>query len=185
MRGQASVSRIIGSGPVGPATRGVEAMFKRIADALQPWRARFDALSPRERLLALVCVVGLGVALLYGTVKPLVEYRQTAISRQAQAFDDLVWMQNNRALAEARVAESAATSQARMSTINAAAKAVALPLRRMQPEANGFSVQVDRQPFDKVIQWTDTLERRHGIVIASASVDLHEPGIVNARFSLR
>ena len=160
-------------------------MFKTIIDALRPWRARFDALSPRERTLALGCAAAIGVALLYGTVKPLVDYRTTAISRQAREFQDLVWMQDNRAQAEARAAEATATSQARMSTINAAAKAVDLPLRRIQPEANGFSVQVDRQPFDKVIRWTDTLESRHGIEIASATVDLHEPGIVNARFSLR
>lgn len=160
-------------------------MFKTIIDALQPWRARFDALSPRERTLALGCAAAVGIALLYGTVKPLVDYRTTAISRQAREFQDLVWMQDNRAQAESRAAEATATSQARMSTINAAAKAVDLPLRRIQPEANGFSVQVDRQPFDKVIRWTDALESRHGIEIASATVDLHEPGIVNARFSLR
>lgn len=160
-------------------------MFKTVIDALQPWRARFDALSPRERTLALGCAAAVGIALLYGTVKPLVDYRTTAVSRQAREFQDLVWMQDNRAQAESRAAEATATSQARMSTINAAAKAVDLPLRRIQPEASGFSVQVDRQPFDKVIRWTDALESRHGIEIASATVDLHEPGIVNARFSLR
>ena len=160
-------------------------MLKTIIDALQPWRARFDALSPRERMLALGCAAAIGIAVLYGVIAPLVEFRATAIERQAREFQDLMWMQDNRAQAEARAADAAATSQARMSTINAAAKAVDLPLRRIQPEANGFSVQVDRQPFDKVIRWTDALESRHGIEIASATVDLHEPGIVNARFSLR
>lgn len=160
-------------------------MLKAIIDALQPWRARFDALSPRERMLALGCAAAIAIAVLYGVIAPLVEFRTTAIERQAREFQDLMWMQDNRAQAEARAADAAATSQARMSTINAAAKAVDLPLRRIQPEANGFSVQVDRQPFDKVIRWTDALESRHGIEIASATVDLHEPGVVNARFSLR
>lgn len=160
-------------------------MFKTIIDALQPWRARFDALSPRERTLAMGCAAAVVIALLYGMIAPLVEFRAAAIERQAREFQDLVWMQDNRVEAEARAVDAGATSQARMSTINAAAKAVDLPLRRIQPEANGFSVQVDRQPFDKVIRWTDALESRHGIEIASATVDLHEPGIVNARFSLR
>lgn len=160
-------------------------MFKTIIDALQPWRARLDGLSPRERILVLGCAAAVGIALLYGTIAPLVEFRAAAIERQAREFQDLMWMQDNRAQAEARAADAAATSQARMSTINAAAKTVDLPLRRIQPEANGFSVQVDRQPFDKVIRWTDALETRHGIEIVSATVDLHEPGIVNARFSLR
>lgn len=160
-------------------------MFKTIGDALQPWRTRFEALSPRERALVWGCAAAIGIALLYGTIAPLAEYRATAIERQAREFQDLMWMQDNRAQAETRAADAAATSQARMSTINAAAKVVDLPLRRIQPEANGFSVQVDRQPFDKVVRWTDTLETRHGIEIVSATVDLHEPGIVNARFSLR
>ena len=160
-------------------------MLKAFIDTVQPWRARFDALSPRERMLVLGCAAAFGIVLLYGAIAPLVEFRATAIERQAREFQDLMWMQDNRAQAEARAADAAATSQARMSTINAAAKEVDLPLRRIQPEANGFSVQVDRQPFDKVIRWTDALESRHGIEIVSATVDLHEPGIVNARFSLR
>lgn len=160
-------------------------MFKTITAALQPLRARYQSLSSRERMLVLACLAAVGVALGYGAIKPLLEYRTTAIARQAREFQDLLWMQDNRELAASRAAESAATSQARMSTINAAAKDVGLPLRRFQPEANGFSVQLDRQPFDTVIQWTHALEARHGIEIASASVDSHEPGIVNARFSLR
>ncbi|MCY4012234.1 MAG: type II secretion system protein M [Gammaproteobacteria bacterium] len=160
-------------------------MLKAFIDTVQPWRARFDALSPRERMLVLGCAVAIGIVLLYGAIAPLVEFRATAIERQAREYQDLMWMQDNRAQAEARAADASATSQARMSTINAAAKEVDLPLRRIQPEANGFSVQVDRQPFDKVIRWTDALESRHGIEIVSATVDLHEPGIVNARFSLR
>ena len=61
-------------------------MFKTIIDALRPWRARFDALSPRERILALGCAAAVAIALLYGTVKPLVEYRTTALSHQAREF---------------------------------------------------------------------------------------------------
>ena len=162
-------------------------MLKALLDIWQPLRARFDGLSPRERLLVIACAVVLGGTVFYATIAPLIEYRETAVSRQAREFQNLVWMQENRALAKARAAEAGATSQARMSTINAAAKAVDLPLRRMQPEANGFTVQVDRQPFEKVIRWSEALESRHGIEVASASVDVHEPGtgVVNARFSLR
>ena len=160
-------------------------MRKAIMDAVQPWRARFDALSARERMLATACAAILGGVLLYGGVKPLIDFRQDAVARQAREFQNLVWMQDNRAAAEARATEAGSSSQATMSSINAAAKTVGLPLRSIQPEANGFSVQIDRQAFDKVIRWTHALERRHGIEVASASVDLYEPGIVNARFSLR
>lgn len=160
-------------------------MLKAVSDTWQMLRARFDGLSSRERMLAIACAAVLGGTVVYGAVAPLIEFRQTAVARHAREFQNLVWMQDNQALAETRAAEAGATSQARMSTINAAAKAVGLPLRRIQPESNGFSVQVDRQPFDKVIRWSEALASRHGIEIASASIDLHEPGIVNARFSLR
>ena len=72
-----------------------------------------------------------------------------------------------------------------MSTINAAAKNFALPLRRIQPEADGFSVQIEAQLFEDVIRWSHSLQSQHGIEVVNASIDVQEPGTVNARFSVR
>ncbi len=149
-----------------------------------PLRRRYDALAPRERLLVVACLAVLGMALLYAVVSPLIEFRQTTVARYASEHAGLRWMRANRDAAT-RQRESSAGSQARLSTINTVAKEFDLPLRRIQPEAGGFSVQIEAQSFNNVILWTHTLETRHGIEIVSASVDSHDPGVVNARFSVR
>lgn len=162
-------------------------MRNAFADAWQrsPLRGRFEAMSGRERSLA-----GMGIAialalLAYATVKPVVEFRAQAVARQDAEYRDLKWMEGNRDEARLRLDESAPQSQARLSTINAVAKEVGLPLRRIQPEAEGFSVQIERQAFNTVMRFIYTLDQRHGIVISSANIDLQDVGIVNARFSVR
>lgn len=148
-----------------------------------PLRIRFEALSPRERLLAAVALAILVALILYAVVKPLFDYRSAAIARQAAEYRDLLWMQDNRAIAGLDVPEDGMGSQA-LSTINAVASEVGLKLRRLQPEGEGISVQVDQQPFNTVVQFTHALERR-GLEIGNASIDLQEQGFVTARFSVR
>ena len=162
-------------------------MRELIAHAWQasPLRRRLDALAPRERLLVAVCLAAVALALLYAAASPLIDFRQDAVARYSTEQADLSWMQANRNAAEARLHESSAAPQARLSTINAVAKELNLPLRRMQPEADGFSIQLEAQPFDRVILWTRALETRHGIEIVSASIDVHDLGVVNARFGVR
>ena len=164
-------------------------MRDTLASAWQqsPLRRRYEALTTRERRLVIGCLAALGLALAYAVVAPLLDFRHAAIERYATEQGDLQWMKANRALAEtpSRFGERATSSQARMSTINAAAKELALPLRRIQPEADGFSVQIEAQVFDDVIRWSHALESRHGVEIVNASIDVQEPGTVNARFSVR
>ena len=148
------------------------------------YRSLSASWSPRERALVLLCAGALGLALAYAAIAPLVEFRQDAVRRYAAQLEDVAWMKANRARAEAeRLGDSG--SQARMSTINAAAKRLDLPLRRIQPESDGFSVRIEAQPFDDVIQWSYALESRHGIEVVSANIDVQAPGVVNARLRVR
>ena len=152
-----------------------------------PLRRRYEALATRERYLAMACGAALGLALLYAGFSPLLDFRRAAIERHAAQESDLQWMQANRELAASpsRHSDRATGSQARLSTINAAAKEFGLPLRSLQPEADGFSVQVEGQRFDAVIRWSHALESRHGIEVVSASINVEDPGVVNARFGVR
>ena len=164
-------------------------MLEALSNAWQqsPLRRRYEALATRERRLAMACGAALGLALLYAGVSPLLDYRRAAIERQVAEEGDLQWMQANRELAAtpSRHSDRATGSQARLSTINTAAKEFDLPLRSLQPEADGFSVQIEGQLFDAVIRWSHALESRHGIEVVSASLDVEDPGVVNARFSVR
>ena len=164
-------------------------MFESIARAWEqsPLRRHYEALATRERRLAIACLAALGLALAYAGVAPLFDFHSAAIKRYAKEQDDLQWMKANRSVAEtpSRFSDRATDPPARMSTINIAAKDFALPLRRIQPEADGFSVQIEAQVFENVIRWSHALESRHGIEVANASIDVQDPGIVNARFSVR
>ncbi len=148
-----------------------------------PLRTRFEALSRRERLLVAVVAAIIATLLLYAAVKPLLDFRNDAIARQAAEYGDLLWMEDNRGTAALGIPEDGMGPQA-LSTINAVANGVGLELRRIQPEGDGFSVQVDVQPFNTVVEFTHTLERR-GLEIASASIDVQQQGFVTARFSVR
>lgn len=150
-------------------------------------RARYEALGQREQRLAVVAVAVLGAALVYALAATVLESRQEAVARYAAKQADLEWMRRHeaRAVRATRDSNGAANAQSQLSNINAAAKDFGLALRRLQPDANGYTVQMEAAPFAKVIRWSHALEARHGIEIASVSIDVVEPGIVNARFNVR
>lgn len=168
-------------------------MRKAIANAwAELWaasglRRRYEALALREQRLVVAVLAVAGLALAYAVAAPVLEYRRGAVERLVAEQTDLQWMLDNRerAARPARNSDRAAGPQGRLSTINAAAKAVDLSLRRLQPDASGFTVQIEAQPFAKVIRWSSALEARHGIEIASVTIDVESPGIVNARFNVR
>lgn len=150
-------------------------------------RRRYDGLALREQRLVVAVLALAGLALAYAVAAPVAAYRQAGVQRHVAEQADLRWMRDNqeRAGQPTRNSDRAAGPQGRLSTINAAAKDVDLSLRRLQPDANGFTVQIEAQPFAKVIRWSNALETRHGIEIASVSINVEAPGIVNARFNVR
>lgn len=159
-------------------------IFSAFADAWQrsPLRRRYAALAPRERLLVLAVLALLGGLLTVRAVTALYDYRNGAVARQVAARTDLQWMRANRSVAARDDAGPQAPS---MSTVNAAARDVGLALRRIDPDGEGFSVQIEAKPFEQVLRWSHAMETRHGLRIVSATIDMHEPGFVNARFRVR
>ena len=155
-----------------------------LADAWQrsPLRRRFAALAPRERLLVLAGLGLIGGLLAVRGVTALYDYRDSAVARQIAERADLQWMRANRSAAARSDAGAQAPS---MSIVNAAARDVELALRRIDPDGEGFSVQIEAKPFEQVLRWSHALETRHGLRIVSATIDMHEPGLVNARFRVR
>ena len=150
-------------------------------------RQRFEALAPRERRLMAAGAAALALALLYAGTTSLLEFRAEAVARYASGREDLEWMRayQDAAVQSVQRSDSGGGEQARLSTVNAAAKEFGLPLHRIQPESGGITVQIEAQPFDKVIRWTHALVVGHDIEITNASVDIHEQGVVNARFGIR
>lgn len=160
-------------------------MFGALDDAWRrsPLRRRYLALAPRERLLVAALIAVVAVALAGALADSLRDFRTGAVSRYAREHADLRWMRANRNAAGLR--DGPAIGAASMSTINATAKDFDLALLRIDPEGEGFSVQIEAKPFEKVLLWSHALETRHGMTITSATMDAYDPGIVNARFSIR
>lgn len=148
-------------------------------------RRRYRGLEPRERRL-----LGLGAALVAAAllwtsvVRPALDYRQQAVTRLDRETASLAWMESNRSLAVAR-RNAGGGQQAQLSTINRSAGQHGIPLRRIQPDGEGFIVHVESRPFDALVRWMEALETRHGVRVVSVTVDPDGEGQVNARLTLR
>lgn len=162
-----------------------------IAQVVQAWNAsslrrRYEALDRRERVLLKAGSVLIGAAVLWlAAIQPTLDYRAGAIGRLQREGASLGWMTANRALAEARRDAGDGAPQAQLSTINRSAGEFGLPLRRIQPDGDGFVVHVEARPFASVIAWMEALETQHGIRVVNVSIDADKPGQVNARLTLR
>ena len=155
------------------------------------WRAsslgrRYEALERRERVLLKAGGVLIGAVILWlAAIGPILDYRQGAVSRLQREGASLAWMTANRPFAEARRDAGQGAPQAQLSTINRSAGEFDLPLRRIQPDGDGFVVHIESRPFAAVIGWMEALETDHGIRVVNASIDADKPGRVNARLTLR
>lgn len=160
-------------------------MFNRLGETWRqsPLRRRYLALSTRERLLVWTFGAVVAVLLVGGLAQSLREYRVRSVARYFAEQADLRWMRDNRSAPALRDGRSGETPT--MSTIDATAKEFGLELRRIDPKGDGFNVQIDAKPFNRVLRWSHALETRHGFEIVSANIDGFEDGLVNARFNVR
>ena len=149
------------------------------------WR-RYLALSARERTLVNVLVGIIAIALGYSLVASLVDFRQLAVARYLEVEADLSWMQDNRGSVSVAKGQDSARSDTLLSTVvRTTAIEFGFQPRRTQTEGDGVGVRIEAEAFDKVLRWAHALESRHGVEITNADIDVHSPGKVNARFSLR
>ena len=147
---------------------------------------RYQTLERRERVLLNAGSALIGAVLLWlAAIQPTLDYRTDAMGRLQREGASLTWMTSNRPFAEARRDAGESAPQAQLSTINRSAGEYDLPLRRIQPDGDGFVVHIESRPFASVIAWMETLETQHGIQVVNASIDADKPGQVNARLTLR
>ncbi|HEX3949316.1 MAG TPA: type II secretion system protein M [Steroidobacteraceae bacterium] len=152
-------------------------------------KAWYASLQAREQRVVAIGAVALGlIVLIGGIVLPL----QSAVSRARLAAgtrrDDLAWMRANAPEIRARGAEIPAdTGEAPVVLVDRVGREAGLgtALRGTQPNSTGgVRVQLESAPFDTLIGWLDTLDRRYGLAIESITVDrTPSPGLVNASIS--
>ena len=152
-------------------------------------KAWYASLQPRERRVVAIGAAALGLIILVGGILlPL----QSAVSRAVQGTetrrDDLAWMRANAQEIRARGFDIPAdTGEAPVVLVDRVGREAGLggALRGTQPNATGgVRVQLEGAPFDTMVGWLDTLDRRYGLAIESITVDrTPAPGLVNASIS--
>jgi general secretion pathway protein M len=153
---------------------------------LQTW---YGSLQPREQRMVAIGGIVLAFIILIGAIlMPL----QSAVSNAAKGTDtrreDLAWMRVNapevRALGGQLPAD---TGEAPVVMVDRVGRETGLAsaLRGTQPNATGgVRVQLEAAPFDTLVTWLDTLDRRYGLAVESITVDrTPAPGMVNASIS--
>jgi len=152
-------------------------------------KAWYASLQERDQRVVAVGAVVLGlIVVIGGILLPL----QSGVSRAKQAGEtrreDLAWMRANAPEIRARGGEVAAvTGEVPVVVVDRIGREVGLgsSLRGTQPNATGgVRVQLESAPFDIMVTWLDTLDRRFGLAIESITVDrTPAPGLVNASIS--
>jgi general secretion pathway protein M len=156
---------------------------------LNKLRTWYSSLEQREqRVVAGGAIVLALIVLIGGILLPL----HSAVSSAKQGIetrrDDLAWMRLNanevRTLGNSLPAD---TGEAPVVLVDRVGREAGLAgaLRGTQPNATGgVRVQLESAPFDTLVTWLDTLDRRYGLAIESITVDrTPAPGMVNASIS--
>jgi general secretion pathway protein M len=153
---------------------------------IQTWYA---GLQPRDQRIVSFGAVVVALIIVVGAILlPL----QSKLSRLAQDIDtkreDLAWMRANADEVRAAAATiPAATGEAPVVLVDRVGRESGLAgaLRGSQPNGTGgVRVQLEAAPFDTMIGWLATLDRRYGFSIDSITVDkAPAPGMVNANIS--
>jgi general secretion pathway protein M len=152
-------------------------------NSLRKWYA---SLQPREQRVVAVGAVVLGLMILIGGILlPLQAALSNAVKGTETRREDLAWMRLHQQ--EVRASQNLIpppTGEPPVVLVDRVAREAGLSsaLRGTQPSTSGgVRVQLEAAPFDTMIPWLDTLDRRYGLAIESITVDhTASPGLVNA-----
>jgi general secretion pathway protein M len=153
---------------------------------LKTWYAN---LQERERRVVAIGAIALGLIIVIGGILlPL----QSAVSRAVKGSEtrreDLTWMRANAVEIRTRGADiPGETGEAPVVLVDRIGRETGLggALRGTQPNTTGgVRVQLESAPFDTLVAWLDTLDRRYGLSTESITIDrTPSPGLVNASIS--
>jgi general secretion pathway protein M len=148
-------------------------------------RIWYTGLQQREQRVVLIGAILLSVMVLVGGILlPLQSALSSVVQGTETKRDDLAWMHLH--AAEVRAASALLppdTGEAPVVVVDRVGREAGLAsaLRGTQPSATGVRVQLEAAPFDTMITWLETLDRRYGLAIESITVDRNvAPGMVNA-----
>ncbi|AOR61938.1 type II secretion system protein GspM [Pectobacterium wasabiae] len=148
-------------------------------------RQRWQAMSPRERQLMVVCAAMLLLCLVYYAIFQPWQLREDlwerTISREQQTVN---WMQKQ-ALSIPQGNQAQGESGQRETSlpilISQSTKRYGLTVARLQPQGNQASVTLAQSDFNSLLRWLSELEQQNGVRVVSLDVNAIEqsPGMVD------
>ncbi|MDG0796233.1 type II secretion system protein M [Pectobacterium punjabense] len=148
-------------------------------------RQRWQAMSPRERQLMVVCAAMLLLCLVYYAIVQPWQLREDlwerTISREQQTVN---WMQKQASSIPQENQAQGENSQRETSLpilISQSTQRYGLSVVRLQPQGNQASVTLAQSDFNSLLRWLSELERQNGVRVVSLDVNAVEqsPGMVD------
>ncbi|ACX87220.1 type II secretion system protein M [Pectobacterium parmentieri] len=148
-------------------------------------RQRWQAMSPRERQLMVVCAAVLLLCLVYYAIlQPWLEREELwerTISREQQTVN---WMQKQAPSIPQGNQAQGENSQRETSLpilISQSTQRYGLTVARLQPQGNQASVTLAQSDFNSLLRWLSELEQQNGVRVVSLDVNAVEqsPGMVD------
>ena len=148
-------------------------------------RQRWQAMSPRERQLMVVCAAVLLLCVVYYAILQPWQEREDlwerTISREQQTVN---WMQKQASSIPQGNQAQGDNSQRDVSLpilISQSTKRYGLTVVRLQPQGNQASVTLAQSDFNSLLRWLSELERQNGVRVVSLDVNAVEqsPGMVD------
>ncbi|MDP3294265.1 MAG: type II secretion system protein M [Nevskia sp.] len=164
----------------------------QIAGQTAPYRARYEALQPREQTLVSIAAVMVIVALLYSAIwQPIVHHRQQLASELQSAravAGSLAQAEFDVRSASPLSAPLVGSDVSLLTAVDQAAKNGTLkkPPARLQPDGdNQARIWFEDVEFDVLLRWMNELQTRYGVRIEVADIERQPtPGLVNARLAV-
>jgi len=158
---------------------------------IEPWRARWKALSDRERRVVVLLAGFFGITLFYllvwNPVRSGLSGARASLSK-TQTQLSRVREQSGQVERLRRSPRIAATSNLPATVEQAAARhGLREKVKRVDLEGSrAVRIQIEDAPFAAVMAWLIELQQQNGLRAESASFERHaNPGAVNARLVLR
>jgi general secretion pathway protein M len=154
-------------------------------DLMAKLKTWYSGLQERERRIVIIGAAVLAVMILFGGVLLPLRSAVSAAGRRAETRRaDLAWMRVNAPEIQSGASSIAHdTGEAPVVIVDRASREAGLgeALKATQPSNNGVRVQLEAAPFDTMVTWLATLDKRYGLAIDSITVDRGtKPGLVNA-----
>lgn len=148
---------------------------------LKKW---FSSISEREQKLviaaSIIAVIGLFYFLVWSPLHNAVDSQRAALISEKQT---LVWAkeQASRAQVLRQSSSRAAFSGSLTQLINQTTRSANIPVSRMQPQGEELQVWIDSVPFNNLVAWLETLEKRGVKIIQSDLSEVDQQGFVQVR----